>query len=267
MLRKFRPLTGLEIGKTFDLQEALNFGMLPRVWTLSSPEKKKDYLFSYVETYLREEIQQEALARNLPAYSAFLEHMALRNSHVINLQNLASQIGVARTTLKGYLEILEDTLLGMSLHPIQLKAKVKEVATPKFYFFDTGVVRGLSNALDEPMESLTKGAMLETYVLHELVCHSDYNSKRWQFHYWATPTASEVDFILSSGKTSIGIEVKSSNHWDKDFNYGLDILLDSGKIKKAYGVYTGQEFIKKDRVSIIPAHLFSKYLHGNDFFI
>ncbi|MBF0298475.1 MAG: ATP-binding protein [Oligoflexia bacterium] len=265
LLRKFHPFTAFELGKSFKLQDSLEFGMLPRSWNLKSAEEKKDYLFSYVETYLREEIQQEALTRNLPAYSLFLEHMALRNAQVINLQNLSTQIGVARTTLKGYLEILEDTLIGISLHPIQLKAKVKEVATPKFYFFDTGVVRGLSNSLDDSIDSI-KGSLLETYVLHELMCYSDYHSKRWQFNYWSTPGETEVDFIISSGRTSIGIEVKSSSHWSKDCNYGLNVLLNEKKIKKAYGIYTGKEFIKKDNTLVIPIHLLSKYLTKNSLF-
>ncbi|MBF0208849.1 MAG: ATP-binding protein, partial [Oligoflexia bacterium] len=186
LLRKFHPFTAFELGTSFNLKKSLEFGMLPHVWTTESMEDKRDYLFAYVETYLREEVQQEALTRNLPAYSAFLEHMALRNSQVINLQNLSPQIGVARTTLKGYLDILVDTLLGVSLPPIQLKAKVKEVATPKFYFFDTGVVRALSHSLDESIDYY-KGALLETYILHELMSYSDCHNKRWQFHYWATP--------------------------------------------------------------------------------
>lgn len=266
LIRRMHPFTAHEIDNKFNIEIALKYGMLPNVWNLEGEEDKKDYLFSYVETYLKEEIQQEALTRNLPAYSAFLEHMALRNSHVINLQSLSQQIGIARTTIKGYLEILEDTLLGYSLRPVRLKAKVKEVSTPKFYFFDSGVVRTLSHSLDESLGCDEKGSLLETYVLHELMSFSDYQTKRWQFYYWGTPTESEVDFVVSSGRTSIGIEVKSSKEWNKNFSHGLNILLDSQKIKKAYGVYMGEELIKKDRILIIPAKQFSKYLFENNLF-
>lgn len=265
LVRRLSPLTGLELQKDFDLQKSLSFGMLPQVWTISTEEEKIDYLYAYVETYLKEEIQQEALTRNLPAYSSFLEHMALRNSQVINLQNLSKEIGVARTTLKGYLEILEDTLLGYSLSPIQLKAKVKEVATPKFYFFDTGVIRALSNSLNENFDTI-KGSLLETYILHELMAHSNYNNKHWQFNYWATPNQTEVDFIISSGQNRVGIEIKSAAHWKDKFSFGLNILLAEGKIKKALGVYTGDEIIQKGHVTVIPAAKFSMYLVENDFF-
>jgi len=266
LLRKFYPLNAFELGKHFELNLAIRFGLLPEVWNLKNESEKNDYLYSYVETYLREEIQQEALTRNLPAYSKFLEHMALRNSHVINLQNLSNEIGVARTTLKGYLEILEDTLLGSSLNPIHLKAKVKEVSTPKFYFFDPGVVRGLTNSLNEKLDAREKGSQLETYILHELKCFSDYYGKMWQFFYWSTPSMTEVDFIVSQGKEKIGIEVKSAKNWDLDFNYGLNILLDEKKISKAYGIYDGEEIIKKGKVMVIPAKIFSSYMRDHNLF-
>ena len=265
LVRKFHPLCAVELGKVFNVNKALTFGLLPEVWTLDNESSIKDYLFSYVETYLREEIQQEALIRNIPAYSKFLEHMALRNSHVINLQNLSGEIGVARTTLTGYLQILQDTLLGFLLPPIQLRAKVKEIATPKFYFFDPGVVRALALVLDEPLGSL-QGAQLESYVYHELLTFSDYHQKRWDFAYWATPSKTEVDFIVSSGRKNIGIEVKSSTHWDKDFSYGLNVLLKDAKIEKAYGIYLGEELIRKGDVLVIPAKEFSKFLRTKDLF-
>jgi len=263
LIRKFHPLMATELKKKFSINESLRFGMLPRIWGLENQQERIDYLYSYVESYLKEEIQQEALTRNLPAYSKFLEHMAIRNSQVINLQNLSQQIGVARTTLKGYLEILEDTLLGFSLPSIQLKAKVKEVATPKFYFFDTGVINTLTHSLEEDIKN-NLGSLLETYILHELISFSDYNNKRWQFYYWGTPGDTEVDFILSAGKKNIGIEVKSSTTWDKSYNYGLNVLLEEKKIQKAYGVYLGNEMIKKDNILVLPAKSFSTYLMNND---
>lgn len=265
LVRRFHPLTGSEIGDNFGIEKALRFGLLPKVWNLETEAEKRDYLYSYVETYLREEIQQEASVRNLPSYTAFLEHFALRNAQVINLQNVSQETGIARTTLNGYLDILEQTLLGIRLAPIKLKAKIKEVATPKFYFFDPGVVRGLSLTLDEDLGS-QKGYLLETYVLHELQSHADYSGERLSFHYWATPSDNEVDFIVSKGKSVVGIEVKSSQRWDLDFNRGLNTLLEGGKIKKAFGVYLGNEKQKKGKVTVLPAHTFSQFLYKGGLF-
>ncbi len=260
LIRNFHAYSCLEIKKKFTLKQALSFGMLPEVWNLETEDEKKDYLSAYVQTYLQEEIQKEAAVRNLPAYISFLEHFALRNSQIMNIQNISRETGIARTTLNGYMSILEDTLLGFRLAPLHLKAKVKEVATSKFYFFDTGVARALSQSLDDENE-ITVGAQMETLVLHELKTYSDYHQKRWQIHYWGTPSENEVDFIISRGRNRIGIEVKSSTQWHKEFNVGLSTLLGAGKIEKAYGIYAGKEILKKDGVFIYPYVDFVEMMH------
>lgn len=265
LVRHFHPLSFSEVKDLFHLENCLKFGMLPEIFSFETEADKKDYLDSYVQTYLKEEIQQEALVRSLPSYLKFLEHFALRNAQVINLQNISQEIGIPRTTINGYLEILQDTLLGLKLEPLHLKAKVKEVSLAKFYFFDTGVVRALSQNLDADISSEDKGFLFETYILHELKCYSDYFQKRWQFNYWGTPSENEVDFIISSGKKMWGLEVKASKKWTKDFNSGLSVLLDAGKIKKAIGVYTGQEIVKSGDVTVYPAHQFIENLFSGKF--
>lgn len=119
----------------FKIEMALKYGMLPQVWNLGSEEKKKDYLISYVDTYLKEEIQQEAAVRSLPSFLKFLEHFALRNEQVINIQSLSSDNWGTKNYSQRYLEILAQIMLGFRLEPIHLKAKAKEVTTAKFYFF------------------------------------------------------------------------------------------------------------------------------------
>ena len=265
LIRYFHPFSALEIESKFKIDLALKFGMLPQVWNLESEDEKKDYLTSYVDTYLKEEIQQEAAVRSLPSYLLFLEHFALRNAQVINIQNLAGEIGIPRTTINGYLDILEQTLLGFKLAPIHLKAKVKEVTTAKFYFFDTGVVRALAKQLDDNMGS-EKGTLLETLVLHELKTYSDYFLQRYEINFWGTPSENEVDFIVSKGKSRIGIEVKASKKWDKSFNKGLDALIAAGKIKQAYGVYLGEEKLKNSNINVFPLKKFISFLHEGKLF-
>lgn len=259
LVRHFHQFSRMEISAQFKLDLSLKYGMLPEVWNLKTEEEKKDYLVSYVDTYLKEEIQREAAVRSLPSYLKFLEHFAQRNAQVINLQNLSQEVGVARTTLTGYLEILEQTLLGFRLSPIHLKAKVKEVSKPKFYFFDTGVVRALSKELDNDFRD-DQGSLLETYILHELRTYLDYFDPRVEIHYWGTPGDNEVDFILSKGKETVGIEVKSAKSWSKEFSFGLETLQEAGKIKKAFGVYRGNDILKKGHIMIYPIQDFIELL-------
>lgn len=265
LIRYFHPFSILEIDKKFNIDLALKFGMLPQVWNLEIEDEKKDYLTSYVDTYLKEEIQQEAAVRSLPSYLQFLEHFALRNAQVLNIQNLAGEIGIPRTTINGYLDILEQTLLGFKLAPIHLKAKVKEVSTAKFYFFDTGVVRALSKQIDDDLGP-EKGALLETLVLHEIKAYSDYFLQRYEVNFWGTPSDNEVDFIVSKGKNRIGIEVKASKKWDKSFNKGLETLLSMGKIQHAYGVYLGDERLKKSNIEVFPFQKFVSFMHEGKLF-
>lgn len=265
LVRYFHPFSILEIEKKFKVDLALKYGMLPQVWNLETEDEKKDYLTAYVDTYLKEEIQQEAAVRSLPSYLLFLEHFALRNAQVINIQNLAKEIGIPRTTINGYLDILEQTLLGFKLAPIHLKAKVKEVTTAKFYFFDTGVSRALAKQIDDDLGS-EKGTLLETLVLHEIKTYSDYFLQRYEINFWGTPSENEVDFIVSKGKTRIGIEVKASKKWDKSFNKGLETLLSAGKIKHAYGIYLGEERLKNSNINVFPLQKFIPFMHEGKLF-
>lgn len=265
LVRYFHPYSLIEVMDEFNLNKSLRLGMLPQVWNIQNEEDKKDYLTSYVDTYLKEEIQQEAAVRRLPSYLLFLEHLALRNGHILNLQNLSMETGIPRTTINGYLEILEQTMIGYKLSPLQLKAKVKEVSTPKFYFFDTGVARCLAKQIDEDLLD-TKGLLLETLVLHELKCFSDYNQKRWEISFWGTPSDNEVDFIVSHGRINIGIEVKSAKTWNASYNKGLKVLQEAGKITKAYGIYTGSDILKKDKVMVLPLVDFVKKLNADELF-
>lgn len=261
VVRHFHPFSFREIELKFKIDTAIKYGMLPQVWNLKSEDEIKDYLTSYVDTYLKEEVQQEAAVRSLPSYLKFLEHFAIRNAQVINIQNLASEIGIPRTTINGYLDILEQTLLGFKLAPIHLKAKVKEVTTAKFYFFDPGVARSLAKQLDDDL-GVEKGALLETLVLHEIKTYSDYFQQRWEVNFWGTPSENEVDFVISKGKTSIGVEVKASKKWNKSFNSGLETLLSTGKIKQAYGVYLGEEQLKIGAISVLPFTKFVSLMHS-----
>ena len=135
--RQCLPLTAAELDLGFDVDDVLRFGLLPQV--RSDPAFAVDTLDAYVSNYLREEIQQEALVRRLDSFARFLQVAALMNGQVVNMAGVARDAGVARPTVQGYFETLSDTLIGVWLPAWRRRAKVKEVASPKFYLFDSGV--------------------------------------------------------------------------------------------------------------------------------
>ncbi len=263
--RQFFSLTSHELGEDFDLSEILHHGSLPESINLKSVAEKKDYLLAYVDTYLKEEIQAEAAVRNIPSYHRFLKHAAIMNGQVLNLNNISREASVKRATLDGYFSIVDETLLGTFLEPIHLRAKVKEVSTPKFYFFDCGLVRALRNELDDKLDS-EKGFLFETFILNELKAYSSYHQKNWDFFYWGTPSGGEVDFIVAQGKRKIGIEVKASTAWKNEYQRSLQELLDAKKIDRAVGVYDGKSNLKKGDVEIFNVSSFCKSLHSGKLF-
>ena len=129
--RELHPLQPDEMGSDFDLEEVLRYGSVPIIWR--APHKP-DRLDAYAQLYLREEIQAEALVRNLPGFARFLPVAALFHGQVVNVAGLARDAGVARTTITGYLEILQDTyLVTFLLSPFEAKLRVKERKHPKLY--------------------------------------------------------------------------------------------------------------------------------------
>jgi predicted AAA+ superfamily ATPase len=256
--REFYPLTGQEMAYDFTLDELLAYGNLPAV--RSDVAMAVDILEAYTTTYLREEIQQESLARDLPSFSRFLEVAAIANAQVTNVASIARDAGVARPTVQRYFDVLVDTLIGTWVSPWKPRARIKEVGHPKFYFFDAGVVRALRGLLRERVEGAERGALLETLVLHELRAHMAILGCGGEISYWATPSGGEIDFIWRRGKHAVGIEVKASSRYRRDFAVALHDFLERRLIASAYLVYDGSEILKDGKVSILPLKHFLRRL-------
>ncbi len=250
--RKMFPLSMVEIGEDFNLQEALRFGQMPMSVTSAGESDKVDYLDAYVETYLKEEIQQEALTRNLGSFYRFLTVASMLSGQILNMSNVAREVGVARSTVQGYFSILEDTLIGWHLPAYRRKAKVKEVAHVKFYLFDCGVQRALAGMHRDRPSPMEIGTLFETFILNELRALNAWRSHGAQLYFWRTPSGTEVDLIWQRGHKAAGIEIKSSGVWREQYNKGLNTLLDAGEIQQAFGIYTGERAQRFGRVRVLP---------------
>jgi predicted AAA+ superfamily ATPase len=250
--RRFFPLTAAELGASFELESVLRFGGLPGVRVESADAARAEVLEAYAENYLTQEIRQEALVKRLDSFTRFLEVAALANAQVTNVSAIARDAAVARPTVQGYFEILVDTLVGSWLPAWRPRAKVKEVAHPKFYFFDPGAVRALAGLAREPLGAEERGALLETWVLHELRAWMQLSGSGGALSYWRTPSGSEVDFVWSRGSRRVAIEVKATRRWRSDDAATLSDLLSAERVDRAFGVYTGRDGLKKGGVTILP---------------
>jgi predicted AAA+ superfamily ATPase len=252
--RRFFPLTAAELNRDFDIDQVLRFWLLPQIQP--EPSFAIDFLDAYVQNYIREDIQQEALVRNLDSFARFLEIAALMNGQVANIASLARDAAVARPTVQGYFATLVDTLIGFRLPAWRKRIKVKEVASPKFYLFDPGVARALAGRSREPLDSAERGFLLETWILHELRAAMSLHSTGGQLFYWRTPNGSEVDFVWTRGTRAIGIEVKAAATWRKEYGAAFKSLIDAGALQTGYGVYTGKLQLKDGPVRILPLSRF-----------
>ena len=256
--RQFFPLTAAEVGYDVEIDRVLRFGMLPQV--RADPKYATDTLDAYVSNYLREEIQQEALVRRLDSFARFLQVAAMMNGQIANVSGIARDAAVARLTVQGYFEVLIDTLIGFWLPAWRPRAKVKEVQSPKFYLFDPGVVRALAGRLREPLDGLERGFLLETWVLHELRAAVALQNLGGELRYWRTPSGSEVDFVWTRGGRAVGIEVKSSPTWRREFGGTLKSMVGERVVRAGFGVYTGTTELKDGPLRVLPLLKFLKAL-------
>jgi predicted AAA+ superfamily ATPase len=206
------PLTQSELGGAFDLDTVLNWGSLPRIHSANSNSERTRRLRSYCQIYLKEEILVEQLIRNLPPFKGFLEILAQMNGKRLNYESIARDIRADNKTVQAYVDILEETFLGIRLHPFHASIRKSQRQAPKFFWFDSGVQRYLAGSIRSPLVPKTSayGEAFESWIVNELVRYSSYHELDYQFSYLETRNDLEIDLILKRGKELIAIEIKSA---------------------------------------------------------
>jgi uncharacterized protein len=231
--------------------------MLPKAFLA---EKPKRFLESYVTTYLKEEIQAEALTRNIGAFARFLEIAALYNAQITSTSNIARDAMVARQTVQGFFDVLVDTLLGSWLHAWKLKRGAKLVAAPKFYFFDAGVARALSGRLPYAPTTEEFGALFETFLLHELRAFLRYTERNYPLFFFRTFDEVEVDVLFESANGMVAVEFKGSKTWRGEYAKGFRRVQSEFAKVQCIGVYLGEQTLQHDGVKIYPYRTFLEKL-------
>ena len=263
--RIMHPLLPEELGADFDLAEALRFGTLPVIRQSLSPAESLD---AYVQLYLKQEIQAEALVRNLPGFARFLPIAALFHGQVLSVAGLARDAGVARTTVSAYLDILADTYLAWLLPAYEAKLRVKERKHPKLYWADPGVMRAVKRELHPPGAS-ERGALFEGWVGGLLKAYGEPGcGLGWQhdgMFYWAPAGGgTEVDFLIRRGKEFTAIEVKAAeNLAPQDFK-GLRAVSSLKGLRRRLVVFLGERpFRTEDDIEALPVRDFLRELEQN----
>ncbi|OGQ21598.1 MAG: ATPase [Deltaproteobacteria bacterium RIFCSPLOWO2_02_FULL_44_10] len=243
------PLTVFELGQDFNLEHSLRYGFLPSVYMESDPKR---YLEAYVRTYLKEEVQQEGLTRNLGAFSRFLEAASFSQGQVLSISEVARECSVERKVVENYFTILEDLLLGVRLPVFTKRAKRRMISHTKFYLFDAGVYRTIrpSGPLDRPEE--IEGAALETLFFQEVRALNEYHDLGYTLYYWHTANDMEVDFVVYGERGIFAFEIKRAKRFSRNDLTGLKLFLKDYPGANAYFVYGGDRREEVDGITIIP---------------
>ena len=252
------PLTPAELGDDFELDDALRFGTIPLVW---AADDRQEVLESYTQLYLREEIRAEAAVRNLPGFVRFLPVAALMHAQTLNVAGLARDAGVARPTVSGYLEVLEDTLLVTRLEAFEAKLRVRERRRPKLYWADPGLVRAVKRQLG-PVAAEERGALLEGWVYGLLRAHSGQQQLYDAIAYWSpTESHAEVDFLVTRDGEHLAIEVKAAARYNTAMLKGLRAIADLPGLARRILIYNGpRHFQTEDGIDVWPLDRFHEAL-------
>ncbi|MBO5467439.1 MAG: ATP-binding protein [Prevotella sp.] len=256
----FYPLTSNEI-TDFDLDRALTYGLLPTHYLAKNPKR---LLAAYVDVYLKEEIQEEALARNLTGFHRFLEIAALTNGEIVNYANIASECGVSAQTIKSYFGILEDTLVGYMIPAYTKVMKRRLVQAPRFFFFDVGLTNHLLHRDALVRGTPEYGHAFEHFIIMELIAYIGYNHKEEQLSYWRTHTGVEVDVVIGNAK--LAIEIKSADEIAKRHMKGLKSFGDDYPDCRKIIVSLDRINRKEDDIELIYVHDFLKMLWNDELF-
>ncbi len=245
------PLTTVEIGDV-DLLRALNHGLIPTHYLQNNCKKS---LTAYVRDYLKEEVFNEGLTRNIPAFSRFFDAMGYSHGELTNYSNIARECGVNSKTVKEYYQILVDTLLGTMVEPFK-KRKNRQTITKasKFYLFDVGVAGAITKRELHEEKGELFGKAFEHFILMQMIAHSSYSELEYEINFWRTKSGMEVDFIL--GKGEIAVEIKGSSRIDNRSLKPLSAFMEEYSPRKGFVVCNEKTKRVHGNIILIPWRMF-----------
>lgn len=260
LLTHFHPFMASELNESFSLDAALKHGMIPLVVSSSTPGKT---LEAYIALYLKEEVKEESLVRDIGAFARFLETASFSHGSVLNLNNLARECQVSRKVAENYMSIIEDLLIGYKIPVFKKRAKRAMTAQSKFYLFDAGIYYHLRprGPLDSPDE--VAGTALEGLVLQHLRAWCDYADDRLDCYFWRTRGGSEVDFIVYGENNFHAVEVKTTSQVHPQSLRALKAFTSDYPESDATLLYRGTEKLVADGITCRPVEDFLSNLKPN----
>lgn len=247
------PLTHIELGKDFSLNETLLKGSLPPLIQENYRDAFRT-LRAYTNTYLKEEILDEALVRNIPAFSRFLTIAADQSGNIVNYSTIGRETGVNSKTVQGYYQILEDTLIAAKLEPYLKSMRKRLVRHPKYYLFDLGVINSITGrtsheAIKAPM---VYGRLFEHFIILEIIRYLSGQEYDFHCYHWRSSHGAEVDLVVEKEGVTWAIEIKSISNVRAQDLRGLNSFMSDYPEVKPVCVSTAKLPYQLGEITVIP---------------
>ncbi|MEN8246062.1 MAG: AAA family ATPase [Thermodesulfobacteriota bacterium] len=261
LLTHFHPFMAVELGKKFSIDRALKTGLVPLI---VSANGSVNTLAAYIALYIKEEVKEEGLVRDIGAFARFLEAISFSHGSILNLSNIARECQVSRRIVENYVSVIEDLLLGYRLPVFTKRARRAMTAQPKFYLFDAGVYHELRPK--GPLDSTDEigGIALEGLVMQHLKAWSDYTDSSSDCYFWRSRGGAEVDFVIYGEHHFYAIEVKNAKQIHPQSLRSLKSFLTDYPEARAMLLYRGSEKLVIDGITCWPADDFLLQLKPNE---
>ena len=246
------PFLSCELGDEFDLKSALAIGTLPGIVTEQNLFDREKILSSYAATYLKEEIQAEALTRDLEGFARFLRLCAAGAGQYLDMSKLASDAQIKRASAIRFFEILEDTLIAMRCDAFAKSNRKRLIQHPRYFFFDNGVLNGILGNFIVSEDRL--GTLFEHLVFTQIYHTARAHDKQVRLSTYRTEHGAELDLILEHSNGDIwAIECKAGRNVGKGDFSGFTSFADYyRKPHRKLVIYSGQAAKQIDDVLVLP---------------
>jgi predicted AAA+ superfamily ATPase len=260
-VHQLHPLFARELGDEFTIDRALAHGMLPGIWSEGDAALRAADLRGYVDAYLREEVQAEAIVRNIGHYARLLDHVAAASGRILNAGSLAQDAGIRYETVRRYLEAMEDTLILIRVKAWSGSDRASLVAHPKLFLFDLGVRNALLRRPLARAHDDERGLLLEHFVAQELFGRRGTLWPEMELFHYRTKHGAEVDFILEAGRETWAVEVKAGANVARSDCSGIQSFAERarGRVRKIV-VFLGTRPQRIDDVEVLPLARFLEEL-------
>ena len=233
---------------------------MPGIVSQAEDADRKDFLKAYSQTYLEEEIRAEALSRKIGAFSRFLELAAQESGTAPNFAKLSMETGVSAPAIKGFYNVLEETLVAERVDAYLKNARKRILSSSRYYMFDLGVRNSLARMpLTEELINSQKGVLFEHAVMLEVIRRVRALGNDYRVCYWRTSSGLEVDCVIDTGAGVIPVEIKASAHVRLGDVPGLTAFLREYP-KQAQRGYVIAQIAKpeqlSDNITALPWHSF-----------